>query len=186
MEGEQNLTGQFLLAEPALDDPNFFRTVVLLLSHDKEGAVGLVINRPISATLDQAVPGFLGTEAGKIPLRIGGPVEPNRLFIINESFSANSSWEGGAFLSTHGDYLLNAWPKLDVLERPKVLLFAGYAGWGAGQLEAEIDSESWKVIPAKLEDIFHEAPSDLWTFLLKKLGGIYSIAAITGIKPCLN
>src|SRR5262249_8934397 len=137
--------GSFLIAKPTLRDPNFYQTVVLLVQHDAEGAFGLVVNRPLPAPKDQDLP---------FPLFSGGPCEAQGLFMVH----GKEDWAGeggeepaneiapGIYL---GDSELAAKLKdLGKASLKRVRLFAGYAGWGAGQLERELTEGAWSVTPA--------------------------------------
>ena len=191
-----SLDGYFLISETELLDPNFHRTVVLVISHNEEGAFGLVLNRPAEATLGDLIEELDQTPAGNSSLFIGGPVEQHYLFTLHSglpehatSAYSSSPARGVVFepvFQTLESYLQSEWPELPQAHRPAVNFYLGYAGWAPDQLEQEIEDDAWIVIPADAGIIFHEDPSAGWNAALRKKGGIYQIIAQTGFKPSLN
>ncbi len=190
------LQGYFLISEAELLDPNFQRTVVLMIQHDEEGAFGLVVNRLLDVTLGQVLPEFTESAAGELPIYQGGPVQPQFLFTIHsglpedlKSDQASSPIEHvvfePAFPSIEG-YLQNEWASLPLESRPPVHLYAGYAGWGSGQLEDELEHNAWIVRPAAAKHIFSRTPGEGWRQALGELGGMHKIVAETGYKPSMN
>jgi len=192
----QWLQGYFLISEAELQDPNFSRTVVLMIQHDEEGAFGLVVNRMLDVTLGQVLPEFNDTPAGELPIYQGGPVQPQYLFTIHsglpedlKSEQASSPIERVVFEPSFPcleKYLKTDWAALSVETRPPVHLYAGYAGWGPGQLENELEHGAWVVRPAAAEHIFSSDPAEGWRRALGELGGIHKIVAETGFKPSMN
>ena len=162
-----SLSGQLLVATSSLDDPNFAHTVVYLIQHDQEGAIGLVINRVIATgPLSELLEGFgmapdNGTQA-QIRVHYGGPVEQGEAFILHSSDYRTSDTvllEDGVALSTSLDVLR------DIAEGrgPKHSLFAlGYAGWGEGQLETELAQGAWEVVPADEALLFDQQVETKW------------------------
>ena len=195
-EGHEWLIGHFLISDVNLIDPNFRRSVVLMINHDEEGALGLVVNRRLEVTLGEVMPDFEGTEAGKLPIFQGGPVQPQYLFAIHSglpdavrSDHASNPIEHVTFELTFQvltDYLRDDWADLGEKERPPINLYAGYSGWEGGQLERELEHGSWIVRPAAAKHIFSLDPNEGWRAALGELGGIHKIVAETGYKPSMN
>jgi putative transcriptional regulator len=161
--------GSFLVASPELTDPNFSRTVVLVLRHENNGTIGIVINRVTSLspaqTFPELVPG-IGTYSGT--LYRGGPVAPTRLLLLVRGLAA-ATVQGPeivdkVFLSGDPESL----PDITRLaDGPSELrMYAGHAEWTAGQLESEIKRGGWRVVPATADLVFSEAPGKLWEQLL--------------------
>jgi putative transcriptional regulator len=178
----ESLRGQLLIASPALIDPNFRRTVVLVVAHDEDGAVGLVLNRPTDAEVADAVPELAEVVDPGATVSVGGPVQ-------NESVVVLAEWddhdEAGAMV--FGDIGLMA-AEADS-ERVagatrRLRVFAGYAGWGGGQLEAELEEGSWVVEPAIAEDVF--GSGDIWANVLRRKGGAFTLVATMPEDPSLN
>jgi len=191
-----SLDGYFLISETELADPNFHRTVVLIVNHNEEGAFGLVLNRPAGASLGDVVEELSDCDAGKATIFIGGPVEQHYLFTLHSGLPEESTSKF-SFSPTRGivfepvfhsieDYLQNEWPERPERDRPSFNFYLGYAGWGPGQLEHEIEEDAWIVIPADSQIVFNEDPSEGWNAALTKKGGLYRIIAQTGFKPSLN
>ena len=169
-----DLTNQFLIAMPGLADPNFHRTVTLLCAHGEDGAMGIVINRPLdirlTAVLDQMNIEPTSNDAARVPVLQGGPVQRERGFVIHRP---PGDWE--AMLRV-GDEIGIATSK-DILaavaqgcgpERAVVAL--GYAGWGAGQLEHEVRQNTWLSGPADSRIIFDTPYEERWTSATRLLG----------------
>lgn len=190
------LQGKFLVSETELDDPNFTQSVVLLVEHNQEGAFGLVVNQLSTLRLGAVLEEFMGTEAGELPLFIGGPVQQDFLFCLHspipelESGTVIEVIPGVAFNPDTRAviaYLKDHYPALHPEQRPDVRLYAGYSGWGGGQLERELKVfGSWVVLPANQALIFSKDPEESWRSALKRKGGIYYIAAEMGFKPSMN
>jgi putative transcriptional regulator len=168
----------FLVAAPTLLDPNFHRTVVLLIDHRKEGSLGFVVNRPASVTFRGVVEELGLTEEGsplpELPVMVGGPVAPHTGWIVFDPKTAmNASGEGTITVTDHlrvsasRELLRTIAQTQDALRHMLVL---GYAGWGAGQLDAEIKQGVW--IPVDLDErIIFETPfPQRWTAALAAVG----------------
>lgn len=193
----ENLRGHFLIAETELQDPNFFRTVVLIIHHNEEGAFGLVVNRGSEVTVGEVIEVAEGSEIGDLPLMVGGPVQQNYVFALHSGIP-------GAFCSEHIeetapgvffepsfqhviDYVgSERYRQLPVEDRERIAVYAGYSGWGPGQLEFELEEEAWLVHPAEADVVFQSNPSEGWKDALSKKGGFYRIVAETGYKPSRN
>ena len=176
------LRGQLLIASPALVDPNFRRAVVLVVAHDDDGAVGLVLNRRTEAEVAEAVPELADVVEPGALVSVGGPVQSEAVVVIAEWEDHD---EAGAMV--FGDVgLMSAEADADrVAENTRRLrVFAGYAGWGGGQLEAELEEDSWIVEPALEEDVFGDG--DLWASVLRRKGGAFTLVATMPEDPTLN
>lgn len=168
--------GRLLLAAPPLVDPNFARSVVLMLEHTESGALGLVLNRP---SAEENVPGLEAWEHLVAPPSVvfgGGPVDTDALIGLAradrpagpDGFAALPDAPMPAGLGTVDLEL----PPDEVAEQFSGLrIFRGYAGWGAGQLDAELDLGGWIVLPAEPGDVFTETPDDLWRAVLRRQPG---------------
>jgi len=165
-EEEQYLIGQFLVATREMADPRFAESVIYMIRHDQSGAMGLVINRPVAqgplADLLKALGHEGKTADDTVRIHFGGPVEPERLFILHSNdYATRSTMFVGNGLGVSGDD--------DILQaiahgkgpRQKLFIF-GYAGWGPGQLEGEIKSGAWFTIPAETGLIFDDQAETKW------------------------
>ena len=192
----KSLEGHFLISETELRDPNFVQTVVYMVEHGDQGALGFVVNRPSESFLKEVIPEFDGTPAGELEVYIGGPVEQMYLFTLHSglpgdrrSEAASSSLQGVVLepdFEIIREFLTETWPDLSPEHRPEIRFYAGYAGWAPGQLETEIEYNAWVVIPATPGIVFAPRPEESWRNALRKKGGIYWVVAETGFKPSLN
>lgn len=179
-----SLRGQLLIAAPTLVDPNFHRTVVLVAEHGAEGAMGLVLNRAADATVSEAAPGLAGLVSDDDPLHVGGPVSPSSVVVLAE-------WEepGEAAVLVSGDLgFVSAQADLATVAAAtrRVRVFAGHAGWGPGQLDAELDDEGWVLGSPVPDDVFCAEPDGLWGAVLARKGGRFSLLARMPADPSLN
>ncbi len=176
--------GQLLIAGPALVDPNFWRTVVLVVEHSDEGALGLVLNRPSETSVGEAVPELEELLELADPLFIGGPVQPSSVMVLAEfedpSDAALLAFEDigvlgvGASAEEHGAGVRGA------------RAFVGHAGWGPGQLDAELERGDWILEPAIRADAFSLEPRELWSEVLTRKGGSYALVARMPPDPSSN
>jgi putative transcriptional regulator len=180
----QSLCGQLLLASPALTDPNFRRAVVLIGVHSEEGAMGVVLNRPSEVTVGEAVPQLEQTVRELEPVYVGGPVQPNSIVFLAEFLDPTPA--GLLVLGRIGFPAPDA--GIDELTEATARrrVFAGYAGWGEGQLDAEIDQGDWIAHSAVPDDVFTEVPEDLWSTVLTRMGGSYALVARMPPNPSVN
>jgi putative transcriptional regulator len=180
----ESLRGQLLVAGPSLVDPNFHRTVVLVGEHGEEGAMGVVLNRPSGVTVGEAVPPLVDLVDEGGPVYVGGPVQPEAIVVLGEFEEPEraSVLIVGAIGFLPGE--IDDAAELGPLARSRV--FAGYAGWGPGQLEAELAESSWIVEPAVPDDVFVTDPADLWSGVLRRKGGPYAVLALMPPDPSLN
>jgi putative transcriptional regulator len=180
----QSLAGQLLLASPTLQDPNFARTVVLIGMHDPDGAMGVVLNRPSTATVAEAVPQLEELLGAADTVYVGGPVQPGAVVFLAEFL--DPSLAGTLVLGRIGFPAPDA--ELDQLagatERRR--LFAGHAGWAPGQLDAELTDGDWIAHPATPADVFTDEPGGLWSGVLTRKGGSYALIARMPVDPSVN
>jgi len=177
------LQGQLLVASPALLDPNFRRTVVLVTEHNDEGAAGLVLNRPSPTTVLEVVPQLEPLVDDGEQVWVGGPVQPNAVLVLGEFVDPDDA-AVPLFGSLGFPSLEEPDAVVPVTTRRRV--FAGYAGWGSGQLEDELAREDWILEPALADDAFTEAPDDLWSDVLRRKGGVYELVARMPEDPSVN
>jgi len=181
---EESLTGQLLLASPTLMDPNFRRAVVLIGVHSEEGAMGVVLNRPSEVTVSEAVPQLQQAVQEREPVYVGGPVQPSSIVFLAEFLDPSPA--GLLVLGCIGFPAPDA--GIDELTEATARrrVFAGYAGWGEGQLDAELDQGDWIAHSAVPDDVFTEVPDELWSSVLTRKGGSYSLLASMPLDPSVN
>lgn len=182
--GMETLRGKLLVAAPTLEDPNFARTVVIVGEHNEEGALGVVLNRPSETAVAEAVPDLADlVDEGEI-VHVGGPVQTSAVLVLAEFAEPEQAQQlvvdqvGFLAVDDEDDRVATA------LSRARV--FAGYAGWGPGQLEAELAREDWIVEPALGEDVFSDDPEALWSRVLDRKGGQYRLLARMPVDPSVN
>lgn len=179
-----SLKGQLLLASPALFDPSFRRTVVLVTEHTEEGAAGLVLNRPSETAVADAVPDLLPLVSEEERVYVGGPVQESAVLVLAEFEDPKEAAllvvDDVGFLPGDGDFDLLAGATR------RVRVFAGYAGWGPGQLEAELEESSWIVGSSPAPELFPELEDDLWARVLRDKGGVYRVVALMPEDPSVN
>jgi putative transcriptional regulator len=179
----ESVRGQLLIAGPSLVDPNFRRTVVLVVEHTDEGALGLVLNRPSESTVGEAVPELEGLVQADEQMFIGGPVAPSGVIVLAEFADPDPA----ALLSFENVGLLRTEASLE--DPPAVLdarAFAGHSGWGPSQLDAELELGGWILEPATAGDAFCNDPENLWSEVLSRKGGSYALVARMPPDPSLN
>ena len=178
-----SLAGHLLVAAPSLEDPNFRRSVVLLIEHEAEGAVGVVLNRPSEHEAEAALPELASILAEGERLHEGGPVQVEAVIALAEyERPAEAQTIVGPVGVLTGDLDVDDLPQL--VRRARV--FLGYAGWGPGQLETELGEEAWFVEPALPADVFDTSPEDLWRRVLERKGGAFRLVARMPDDPRLN
>ena len=174
--------GQLLIAGPTLLDPNFWRTVVLVVEHTDEGALGLVLNRPSETAVAEAVPELGEVIGADELLYIGGPVQPSAVIVLARFEEPSDS----VLLSFDDVGVLGSTDSLEAAGVIEARAFVGHAGWGAGQLDAEIERGDWILEPARREDAFSAAARELWTSVLTRKGGSYALVARMPPDPSWN
>src|SRR5215467_283668 len=183
----ESLTGRLLVATPALKDPNFERTVVMLVAHETGGTLGVVLNRATEISVADVLDGW-GSLAGDPSVVFeGGPMQPESAICLARTRTAMGRVAGFNRVS-------GAVGTLDLSQDPatvqdKILgvrVFAGYAGWEEGQLENEIATGSWFVFDALPGDAFMSRPEDLWPMVLRRQGGLMAAVANFPPDPSMN
>ena len=160
----------FLIAIPQLGDPNFVRSVVLVLHHDAEGALGLVVNHPLELTLghfasEQSMP--CHSRVKEIAVLRGGPVEPSRGWILHADKAVEEKQDVLSDLYVSGS--MESLTQL-VANGSDLRLLLGYAGWGAGQLEEEMRQGSWLTVEADPKHVLRTPTADCWNAVLREMG----------------
>jgi putative transcriptional regulator len=162
----ETLEGQLLVASPQLVDPNFARTIVLLIQHNQEGALGVVINRPLTKTVQE-----LWREVGSAPCHsqkpvyLGGPVPGPLMSLHTRRNLAEAEPTPGVFFAAKKVNL----DALVMTEEPEYKVFLGHSGWGNGQLENEIRQGAWRTMPATAEYVF-STDDTLWETVFRQMG----------------
>lgn len=186
-----SLTGRLLVASPVLSDPNFDRAVVLMLDHDAEGSLGVVLNRPTPVGVGDILGAWaeLAGEPGVVFQ--GGPVSLDAALGVAVVPSGRGRPGRGpaGWRRVHGAIGL-----VDLEEPPELLagelgslrIFAGYAGWGAGQLEAELAEGAWYVVDSEPGDVSSPDPERLWRSVLRRQRGELAMVATYPDDPSLN
>ena len=184
-----SLQGTFLLASNHLRDPNFFRTVVLLLEHSPDGAMGLVINRPSANTIRHALAISGPMNSGDAPVFLGGPVEKTSIFILH-----NCAALGGTDREiAPGIFLAGSEHSFDAVVKPpatnnipRFRIIAGYSGWGPGQLEGELARGDWHILPADESLILEDDPYGIWETCLRRLQRMHRFLNVEVRNPEWN
>lgn len=178
-----SLRGSLLIAAPGLVDPNFWRTVVLVGEHSDEGALGVVLNRASETPVDEAVPELAELVDGMGDVHVGGPVQPSAVVVLADFERPPDPEamvvESVGFLPAEVDP-----DALGPLRRARV--YVGYAGWGPGQLDDELEEGSWIVEPALADDVFTAEPEALWSRVLHRKGGRFRVLAAMPPDPSQN
>ena len=173
-DSEPHLAGMLLVAMPSMQDPRFARSVIYLCAHSDEGAMGLVVNQAADQVTFPAVIGQLGIEAeagcDDTPVHVGGPVQPSRGFVLHSCDYVQDST-----MVIDGNFALTA--TVDVLRAiatgggpERKVLALGYAGWDAGQLDAEIQGNGWLLAPADPEIVFGRDNETKWLRAMRTIG----------------
>jgi putative transcriptional regulator len=189
---DESLSGRLLAATPLLGDPNFRRTVVLIVEDDKdEGTLGVVLNRPTEVPLDQVLESWTSLVSGPPVVFRGGPISPNSALALAmpQGTAEPLGWRslpGEALKSRLGLVDLGAPPELLADGISSMRVFAGYAGWGAGQLRDEIEEGAWYVLPGNPDDAFAAEPERLWEQVLRRQGGELALVATYPDDPIWN
>lgn len=194
-----SLTGRLLVAAPALADPNFDRAVVLLLDHDEEGSLGVVLNRPTPVGVADILASWAGLTGEPDVVFQGGPVSLDSALGVavipgDEGPSPNSRLRsnGGdpvGFRRVYGAIGLvdlEAPPELLAAALGSLRIFAGYAGWGPGQLEAELSEGAWYVVESEPGDVSSPRPEGLWRAVLRRQRSELAMVATYPDDPSLN
>jgi putative transcriptional regulator len=179
----ESLRGRLLISSGGLFDPNFRHTVVLVGNHDVDGALGVVLNRELDATVSETIPVLADLVPVGEQLFQGGPVEPTGPVLLAE-LTDPGFVDFPAFGSV--GFLVGEISE-DIRESIlRARVFAGYSGWAPGQLEAEMDAGSWIIEPALADDVFTDAPDLLWSRLLERKGPEYRQLSRMPYDPSMN
>lgn len=178
-------TGRLLVAMPVLDDPAFSRAVVLLIDHDEDGALGIVLNRASEVPVSEATESLIDLIPAPGVLFGGGPVEPDALVAIGHAHDGvgqvdTTIVKGLRLVDLDSD------PVLAGVELSQVRLFAGYAGWAPGQLEHEVWHGAWTVVDIEPSDVFTPDPDNLWRDVLARQPGHVRLIADYPADVTLN
>jgi putative transcriptional regulator len=189
---EASLTGKLLAATPLLGDPNFRRTVILIVEDEPdEGSLGVVLNRPTHVPVGQVLESWQDYVTGPSVVFRGGPVSPNSALALalvrgDDEPPGWRSLDGSPLMSRIGLVDLGAPPELLAGEIASLRVFAGYAGWGSGQLRAEIEEGAWYVLGGEPADAFFAEPERLWPAVLRRQGGELALVATYPDDPVMN
>ena len=188
---DRRLAGSLLVATPALGDPHFDRTVVLVLDHDEDGALGVVINRPTPVPVDEVLPDWSAHVTGDAVLYAGGPVGTDSALAVAglTASAAEADADPPGFRRVTGPLGL-----VDLDTPPEILVdglaglrvFAGYAGWGPGQLESEVAADAWFVVASRADDPFAVDAERLWRDVLRRQGGELAWVSTAPADPSMN
>lgn len=174
------LKGRLLLADPAMRDPNFRRSVVYLSHHDNEGAHGFILNQPMNRTVGQFLDAKEFVPLAEVPVFKGGPVSPERLSFVK------LGWDSTFDFFSFEPHLSTQEAAAAYLSGHDVRAFVGYSGWGSGQIEAELEEHAWIVedaVPALAEP---DRIADLWPRVLRGMGPYYDLLSRTPDRPERN
>jgi putative transcriptional regulator len=179
--------GRLLVATPSLVDPNFANAVVLLLDHDGDGSLGVVLNRPSAITVAAVLPDWAASVDPPEVLFEGGPVSTDAALAVALVPDAGPDPIGFRRLFDRTGIIdLDTPPEVLAPAITRMRVFAGYSGWGSGQLEAEIEEGSWYVVDCTAHDIFDGAPGGLWSAVLRRQPGSLAWVSTRPADPTLN
>jgi putative transcriptional regulator len=181
-------TGHLLVATPALVDPNFARSVVLLLDHDDDGSLGVVLNRPTAVEVGSVLPDWVSTVDPPEVLFEGGPVSPDAALALALVPQQQGVEPIGFRRIFEGTGIIDLDTPVEVLAPAvtRMRIFAGYAGWSSGQLADEIEEGSWYVVPSTAHDVFDEDPGRLWHTVLRRQPGELAWVSTRPVDPTHN
>ncbi len=179
--------GRLLVATPLLGDPHFSRTVVYLLEHDGGGTVGVVLNRPSHTPVGQVLPDWHDAVSGPAVVFGGGPVQPDGALCLGQLTGPGAAQEtakevvdGVATIDLDGDVAVIA------TQARRLRVFAGHAGWGAGQLAAELAEGAWWVLAGSPADLFSDRPREMWRRVLARQPAPLNLVSTFPQDPTLN
>lgn len=184
-----SLRGHFLLATRHLHDPNFFRSAVLLLEHNEEGAMGVVVNRPSSVNVAHALSGHFDVPNSDDVIYVGGPVEPSALSMLHN----NPAWGDQELSILPGVYIgssAQAFEEIVISGQKNAScqyrIYSGYSGWGEGQLEGEVSRGDWFTLQASPDFVFSNNPYETWEQLLSQFHKAHRLLPIPTDKAEWN
>lgn len=177
--------GRLLISEPFLPDPNFERTVVLLCEHNEEGSFGFVLNKPSILKVNEVLEDLTDLEN---PVFVGGPVQQDTLHFIHRNATIENAIEIATNVYWGGDFeRLLTMTDTRQISADDLRFFLGYSGWGPGQLESELDQDSWIVCDFISDQLlFDTDPQLLWRKALDSMGGRFSVYSNYPVDPRLN
>lgn len=178
--------GRLLVSVPDLGDDNFDRTVVLMIEHDDQGALGLVLNRPSGTRVEEHLPDLVDSLASPPLFFIGGPVAVGGLMVLGRR-SLDAELQGamtvvGPVVLVDPQALVNG----EVSGVEALRMFTGYSGWGPGQLDSELDLGVWSTVDAMADDVLCLDPESLWRTVLRRQGGRLASQALYPEDPTMN
>ena len=180
-EPSKSLAGSLLVAHPSLLDPNFRRTVLFISAHEPgEGALGVILNRPLDKQVSELVSSEPPEGLADVPVFLGGPVGRDKLMF------AAFEWSKGTGLKLNHEVSPLEASELVGQSPASICAFVGYAGWGAGQLEAEMKEKAWLVQKPTRAALKMDRLPNLWFDIMKKLGPWYKLLAAAPDDPSLN
>jgi putative transcriptional regulator len=178
----RRLSGQLLVASPTIGDPTFARTVVLVVDHDRDGALGIVLNRPTTTKVEAVVPDIASMFVEDALVHDGGPVQPESLLTVAEFRDPADA--ALLVLGRVGMVRGDEAPRTPEVDRARA--YAGYAGWAPDQLDDELGASDWLVVPAQPDDLFRPDSELLWHRALERMGGPYARLATVPEDPSVN
>ena len=180
-EAPQSLAGSLLVAHPNMLDPNFRRAVLFISAHDpNDGALGLIINRPLDKQVGDLVNETPPEGLADVPVFLGGPVGKTQLMF------AALEWEKGEGLKFNHNVAFEQSSEVASQKRSSICAFIGYAGWGAGQLEAEMEQKAWLLQKPSRSVLKLDRLPRLWFDIMGRLGPWYKMLAAAPDDPSLN
>jgi putative transcriptional regulator len=181
MEKGESLAGSLLVAHPNMLDPNFRRTVLFISSHDlNDGALGVILNRPLEKNVAELVTEMPPASLADVPVFLGGPVGKNQLMF------AAFEWHKGEGLKLNHELTANELSAPAEGDAVSICAFVGYAGWGAGQLESEMEQKAWIVQKPSRAMLQPDRLPRLWFDIMRGLGPWYKMLAAAPDDPSLN
>ena len=176
---------KILVAKPFLHDAFFRRAVILVAEHNDSGSVGFIMNRPTSIRLSDLLTNL---KEADFPVFMGGPVSQDQLFFVHRyGEQINGSLPIGEGYFWNGDYHdLIRLIQRGLLVKSSVKFFVGYSGWSSGQLQGELDSDSWMVADTDYKNLMRNASNEIWGDELKRMGSSYSILSNFPQDPWMN
>lgn len=176
--------GNVLIAEPFLEGKYFSRSVILIVEHDSKGSIGFVLNKPMKYTTCELVTELSGVD---MPVFVGGPVEQNQLYYIHTHPELEDSLHIANGVYWGGDFVeLTGMLKEGNILPGEIRFFAGYSGWDDGQLERELEENTWMVGDITREKVFRLSNDNIWEESMSELGGRYRIWANFPKDPIMN
>lgn len=179
-------SGMLLVASPVLRDPNFLRTVIFIIDHRADGTTGVVLNRPSQVRVLDVLPQWSSLAVGARTLYVGGPVEKNAALCLARCLPGARPPGWTAVTNQIGLTDLDTDPSELEPQVQDLRIFAGYSGWGQGQLQGELDEGAWFVVPGTAADVFTDPAVDLWREVLRRQHGPLALVSTYPDDPSLN